>query len=112
MPSSLQPSAATTAAMDLMVPELPTAEAQPERRKSSRTGRTSRAPASSAFSMALGGDRPSAKWRRDMLTQPMCRLSRRPGGEALADDELGAAAADVHHQAALGPAARPWATPR
>ena len=61
IPSSDQPSAVTTAAMDLMVPELPTAVFQPALRKSSRTGRTSRAPASSAFCIPLAVMRSSSK---------------------------------------------------
>ena len=42
---------------------------------------------------------PSRKKRSLQETQPICRLSSSSGFNALADDELGAAAADVDHQA-------------
>ena len=84
------------------VPELPTADSQP---------RCGTRPAPARAPGARRGARARCAWRRSCrrgrsarraTTQPICRLSSSSGVVALADDELGAAAADVDHQTLAG----------
>ena len=85
------------------VPELPTASSQPRRRNAAWYGSMAWRAATRARCMRFCESRPSAKNSSLRRTQPICRLSSLERLESFADDDLGAAAADVADQAPAGP---------
>ena len=84
------------------VPELPTASSQPRRRNAAWYGSMAWRAATRARCMRFCDSRPSAKNSSLRRTQPDLQALELQRLESFADDDLGAAAADVADQAAPG----------